>query len=89
MEVVLPNRNGSGKATYLYRLGAAAQDCALASPVTGGPHRGQNSKAWERLKDHGGCSAAVTNRTMSIFTSSFKIRCLEAEYIKLLGAVMS
>lgn len=40
----------------------AAQDGALARPVTNGPPQGQNSTGWGRLKDSGRCSTIATDR---------------------------
>lgn len=53
------------------------------------PHRGQNSKGWGRLKAYGGWSTIATDRTTPTSASSFKIRWLKAECVKLLSGVMS
>lgn len=72
---------------YLCRLGAAAQDCALAPPVTDDSHRGQNFKREGRLGVYGGCFTIATDRTTQISLS--KIKWFKTENIRQLSRIMS
>lgn len=72
---------------YLCRLRGAAQDCALAPPVTDDSHRGQNFKRDERLRVYGGCFTIATDRTTQISLS--KPRWLKPENTRQLINIMS